>query len=84
MISCAFGENGDPYLDFSTMTKEQATALADFSVDDFKDGRGEDARDVQRIRIKMHDKLRPLIELGKHLGLFQRRGREPGQSPRRH
>jgi phage terminase small subunit len=36
-------DEGDPYLDFSAITKEQATTLAEFTVDDFKDGRGEDA-----------------------------------------
>lgn len=65
------GENGDPYIDMSNLTRDQAAALQEFTVEDFKDGRGEDARDVRKIRIKMHDKLRPLIELGKHLGLFK-------------
>jgi phage terminase small subunit len=65
------GENGDPYIDMSNLTRDQAAALQEFTVEDFKDGRGEDARDVRKIRIKMHDKLRPLVELGKHLGLFK-------------
>jgi phage terminase small subunit len=72
------GENGDPYIDMSAMTRAQATALAEFTVDDYMEGRGEDAREVKRIRIKMHDKLRPLVELGKHLGMFQ-----PCRPPRR-
>ena len=55
----------------STLTTDQAVALRKFTVEDFKDGRGEDARDVRRIRIKMRDKLRPLLELGKHLGMFK-------------
>jgi hypothetical protein len=43
---------------------DQAAALQEFTVEDFKDGHGEEARDVRKIRIKMHDKLRPLVELG--------------------
>jgi phage terminase small subunit len=58
------GEDGDPYIDMSHLTRDQAAALQEFVVEDFKDGRGEDARDVRKIRIKMHDKLRPLVELG--------------------
>ena len=65
------GEDGDPYVDMSNLTRAQAAALQEFVVEDFKDGRGEDARDVRRIRIKMRDKLRPLVELGKHLGIFK-------------
>jgi len=65
------GEDGDPYIDMSNLTWDQAAALQEFVVEDFKDGRGEDARDVRRIRIKMRDKLRPLVALGKHLGMFK-------------
>jgi phage terminase small subunit len=67
------GDDGDPYVDMSNLTRAQAAALQEFVVEDFKDGRGEDARDVRRIRIKMRDKLRPLVELGKHLGMFKAR-----------
>jgi len=74
------GEDGDPYIDMSNLTRDQAAALQEFTVEDFKDGRGEDARDVRKIRIKIHDKLRPLVELGKHPGIFQEPG-SPGDSP---
>jgi phage terminase small subunit len=47
-------ENGDPYVDFSNQTREQATALSEFTVVDFKMGRGKDARQVRRVRVKMH------------------------------
>lgn len=63
--------NGDPYLDFSQITREQAAALAEVTVEDFKDGRGEDARDVRRVKFKLHDKRAALVDLGKHLGLFK-------------
>jgi phage terminase small subunit len=66
--------DGDPYVDLSALTRAKAAGLVDFSVDDFMDGRGEDARQVKRIRIKIGDKKGPLIELGKHLGLFRGEG----------
>jgi len=71
------GANGDPYLDFSAITRDQAAALSEVTVEDFKDGRGEDARDVRRVKFKLHDKRAALVDLGKHLGMF----RTPGDAP---
>lgn len=64
------GPDGDPYLDFSNLTREQAAALAEVTVEDFTDGRGEDARDVRRVKFKLADKRAALVDLGKHLKLF--------------
>ncbi len=64
------GSDGDPYLDFSDLTREQAAALSEVTVEDFKDGRGEDARDVRRIKFKLHDKKGALVDLGKMLGFM--------------
>lgn len=64
------GPQGDPYLDFSALTRDQAAALSEVTVEDFKDGRGEDARDVRRVKFKLHDKRAALVDLGKHLGIF--------------
>lgn len=67
------GPDGDPYLDFSQLTRDQAAALSEVTVEDFKDGRGEDARDVRRVKFKLADKLSALEKIGKHLGLFKDR-----------
>lgn len=64
------GGDGDPYLDFSKLTRDQAAALSEVTVEDFKKGRGEAARDVRRIKFKLHDKRAALVDLGKHLGIF--------------
>lgn len=64
------GSDGDPYLDFSDLTREQAAALSEVTVEDFKDGRGEDARDVRRIKFKLHDKKGALVDLAKMLGFM--------------
>jgi phage terminase small subunit len=63
--------DGFPYLDMSEITDEQWAALKRIKVKKYKDGKGEDARDVIETEIEMVDKVRPLIELGKHLGLFK-------------
>ncbi len=64
------GTDGDPYLDFSNLTREQAAALAEVTVEDFKDGRGEDARDVRRIKFKLHDKKGALVDMARMLGFM--------------
>src|SRR4051812_25203704 len=67
------GADGDPYLDFSALSRDQAAALSEVTVEDFKDGRGDDARDVRRVKFKLADKRAALVDLGKHLGLFKER-----------
>lgn len=61
---------GEPAVDLSNVTPEQAAALTELTVEDFKDGRGDEARDVRRVKIKMADKRQALELLGRHLGLF--------------
>jgi len=63
-------EDGTAYYDFSRAKPEHMAALSEFTVDEISKGRGDDAVPVSRIRVKMHDKLRALEALGKHLGLF--------------
>lgn len=72
------GPDGDPYLDFSDLTRDQAAALAEVTVEDFKDGRGEDARDVRRVKFKLADKRAALVDIGKHLGMFKDRVEHSG------
>lgn len=61
---------GEPYVDLSAVTREQAAVLAELQVDDFLEGRGEDAREVRRVKVKLHDKLKALEQLARHLGMF--------------
>jgi phage terminase small subunit len=64
------GPDGDPVLDFSQLSRDQAAALAEVTVEDFKDGRGEDAREVRRVKFKLADK---------HLGMFNDKGPQGGE-----
>lgn len=72
------GPDGDPYLDFSNLTRDQAAALVEVTVEDFKDGRGDDARDVRKVKFKLADKRAALVDIGKHLGLFVERVKHEG------
>ncbi|HEX4739198.1 MAG TPA: terminase small subunit [Allosphingosinicella sp.] len=67
------GPDGDPYLDFSGLTRDQAAAIVEMIVEDFKDGRGKDARDVRRVKFKLADKKGALVDIGRHLGMFRDR-----------
>jgi phage terminase small subunit len=64
------GPDGDPYLDFSALTEDQTAALAEVTVDDYVEGRGENSRAVKRVKFKLHDKRAALVDLGRHLGIF--------------
>jgi phage terminase small subunit len=61
---------GDPYLDFSNLTRDQTAALSEVTVEDYVEGRGEEARDIKRVKFKLCDKRAALVDLGKHLGMF--------------
>jgi phage terminase small subunit len=65
------GADGDPYLDFSDLTREQAAALTEVTVEDFREGRGEDGRNVRRVKFKLADKRAALVDIGRHLGMFK-------------
>lgn len=73
------GPDGDPTLDFSNLTRDQAAALVEVTVEDFKDGRGEDVRDVRRVKFKLSDKRAALVDIGKHLGMFVDRTEHTGK-----
>ncbi|MBB6578963.1 phage terminase small subunit [Comamonas odontotermitis] len=67
------GPDGDPVLDFSALTRDQAAALSEVTVEDYVDGRGEDAREVKRVKFKLADKRASLVDIGKHIGMFKER-----------
>jgi phage terminase small subunit len=74
------GPDGDPRLDFSALTRDQMAALTEVTVEEFLDGRGEDTRQVRRVKFKLADKKGALVDIARHLGMFvdrQEQGR-PG------
>lgn len=66
-------DEGDPYLDFSNLTRDQAAALSEVTVESFKEGKGKSAKNVQRVKFKLGDKLSALDKIGRHLGMFKDR-----------
>lgn len=60
-----------PDADLTALTKEQRYALAEYKSEIYVDGKGDNARDVKRVSVKLADKLGALRDLGRRLGLFQ-------------
>jgi phage terminase small subunit len=65
---------GDFVVDMSRLSRDQAAAIAEVTVETYTDGKGEDAETVKRVKFKLADKRGPLTDLGKHLGIFVDKG----------
>lgn len=64
--------DGSAYVDLREITRDQAAAIQEITVDEYMDGGGEDARPVKKVKLKLSDKRGPLVDLGKHLGVFEK------------
>ncbi len=62
--------DGYAYVDLSKLTRDQAAAIQEVIVEEYSEGRGEDSRDVKRVKFKLADKKGALVDIGKHLGMF--------------
>ena len=72
----AVGENGAARVDLSALTREQAAAITELTVEEFTERTGEDGEgkptfeNVRRTKFKLSDKRAALVDLGRHLKLF--------------
>jgi phage terminase small subunit len=62
---------GDPYIDLSDASYDELTTIKSTSVDEYMEGRGEDARLVKRIKVETYDRLAAIKELMKVHGMGQ-------------
>lgn len=62
---------GDPVPDFSTLTRDQAAAISEVTVDQYMEGKGDNAVMVKRTKFKLSDKRAALVDMGRHLGMFK-------------
>lgn len=68
-------QDGQPYIDFTTVTRAQAAAIQEVTSETYVDhyeGEGNDRKpvEVKRTKFKLSDKRSALELLGKHLKLF--------------
>ncbi len=63
-------DDGYGVVDLSKLTRDQAAAISEVVVDQYTEGKGKEARKVKRMRFKLTDKRGPLVDLGRHVGLF--------------
>ena len=79
---------GEPFIDLSEVTRDQAAAIASFTVEDFVDARSAEdtaepqpqggelrrrrGREVRKVTFKLHDKRAALVDIGTHLGMFKK------------
>jgi phage terminase small subunit len=62
--------DGSIVTDFSQLTRDQAAAITEVVVEEYMDGRGDDARPVKRTKFKLADKRGALELIARHLGMF--------------
>lgn len=66
--------DGEPYIDLSTCTRDQMASLQELGVEDYMEGRGEDARMVKRVKVKLGEKRASLALLSDLLGYTPKKG----------
>lgn len=64
-------DDGDLLPDFSAVTRDQAAAISEVTVEEYTEGRGDDAQNVKRTKFKLSDKRSALVDMGRHLGMFK-------------
>jgi phage terminase small subunit len=66
-------DEGQPHIDLSEMTPAQKAAIASIETDTYWEGRDDEAREVKKVKLRFHDKMKALELLGKNLKLFTER-----------
>lgn len=68
IVNCiiAGDDTGDVVASIRDLPPEHAAAIQELTVDTYMDGAGDDAREVKRVRIKLHNKHAALAELRRH------------------
>ena len=63
-------EDGTAVTDLSGLTREQFASVQEMTVDVYMEGKGEGAKEVKSVKLKLAPKIAALELLGKHMKLF--------------
>ena len=66
----SYTSQGDPYFDLAKVPRSKMAAVSELQIEEVKEGRGEDKREIIRTRIKLHPKATALEMLMKNLNLL--------------
>lgn len=66
----SFDQDGVPFFDLTNLNHDTAAAIKTLTIDEYKEGRGEQQRELRRVKIELYDKKAALVSLGQHLGIF--------------
>lgn len=66
-----FQPDGSAWVDLSSMTPEQAAAIAEITVEEFPDRSTPEKREVRRVKVKFHSKKDAFDQLMRHFGAYQ-------------
>jgi len=71
---------GERIIDLSEADRDHLAAVSELTVEDFTLGRGDEARDVRRVKLKLHDKRGSIVDLLKKNGAFIERHEHTGKN----
>lgn len=63
-------DDGTAIVDFSMVNRDMGAAMKEVTIETYTEGKGDDAKDVKRIKFQLHDKKGALEALGRHLAIF--------------
>ena len=68
-------DDGDPVIDFSKATRQQLSAIKSLQVETYVAGRGDNAREVKRVKFQLHEKVPAAMGIARLFGwVVERRG----------
>lgn len=64
------GEGAERGVDLSALTRDQAAAISEMTVETYLEGKGDEAERIKRVKFKLADKKGALDSMARHLGMF--------------
>ena len=72
-------DSGDVLLDLAGLPEGATKVIHEITQDEHREGKGEDARDLKKTKLKLYDKRAALVDIGRHLGMFKQQHEHTGK-----